>query len=198
MNMVANGVLRLLGIEPKDEVHSSFTREEVAALVEESRGEGLIEADEYDRLAGALGFTEKAVTSILMPPDTPRHRAHRARPWPTSRRCARRPASAASRWPPPTAPSSATSTSRTSSRPTTTSARGPSRTSGSVPSPRSAPTTCSTTRSRACRSRAPTWRGSCSRDGAVVGLVTLEDVLEELVGEIRDAAHHDVSTVDAG
>ena len=27
-------------------------------------------------------------------------------------------------------------------------------------------------------------------DGAVLGLVTLEDVLEELVGEIRDAAHH--------
>jgi CBS domain containing-hemolysin-like protein len=27
------------------------------------------------------------------------------------------------------------------------------------------------------------------RDGEVLGLVTLEDVLEELVGEIRDAAH---------
>jgi len=28
-------------------------------------------------------------------------------------------------------------------------------------------------------------------DGTVLGLVTLEDVLEELVGEIRDAAHAD-------
>lgn len=27
--------------------------------------------------------------------------------------------------------------------------------------------------------------------GALLGLVALEDVLEELVGEIRDAAHHD-------
>jgi CBS domain containing-hemolysin-like protein len=35
------------------------------------------------------------------------------------------------------------------------------------------------------------------RDGTVIGLVTLEDVLEELVGEIRDAAHHDVSASDA-
>jgi CBS domain containing-hemolysin-like protein len=70
MNLVANAVLRLLRIEPKDEVHSSFTREEVAALVEESRGEGLIEAEEYDRLAGALGFTEKTVEHVLMTPDT--------------------------------------------------------------------------------------------------------------------------------
>jgi CBS domain containing-hemolysin-like protein len=27
-------------------------------------------------------------------------------------------------------------------------------------------------------------------DGAVIGVATLEDVIEELVGEIRDAAHH--------
>jgi CBS domain containing-hemolysin-like protein len=53
-----------------DEVSSSYTREEVAALVEESRGEGLIEPEEYDRLAGALGFTEKPVTTVLMTPDT--------------------------------------------------------------------------------------------------------------------------------
>ncbi|MCW2817120.1 MAG: corC 2, partial [Nocardioides sp.] len=67
LNITSNGILRLLGIEPKDEVSSSFTREEVAALVEESRGEGMIEADEYDRLAGALGFTEKSVELVCLP-----------------------------------------------------------------------------------------------------------------------------------
>lgn len=67
LNAIANGTLRLLKVEPKDEISSSFTREEVAALVEESRGEGLLEADEYDRLAGALGFTEKTVAAVLMP-----------------------------------------------------------------------------------------------------------------------------------
>jgi CBS domain containing-hemolysin-like protein len=53
-----------------DEVSSTYTREEVAALVEESRGEGLLEAGEYDRLSGALGFTEKTVATVLMPPET--------------------------------------------------------------------------------------------------------------------------------
>ncbi|MEZ5191361.1 MAG: CBS domain-containing protein [Nocardioides sp.] len=33
-------------------------------------------------------------------------------------------------------------------------------------------------------------RASRGRSGRLLGLVTLEDVIEELVGEIRDAAHH--------
>jgi CBS domain containing-hemolysin-like protein len=63
-------VLRLLGVRLIDEVSSTYTREEVAALVEESRGEGLLEKGEYDRLSGALGFTEKTVETVLMPPET--------------------------------------------------------------------------------------------------------------------------------
>ncbi len=70
LNAVANGTLRLLRVEPRDEVSSTFTREEVAALVEESRGEGLLEDSEYDRLAGALGFTERTVQDVLLPMDT--------------------------------------------------------------------------------------------------------------------------------
>jgi CBS domain containing-hemolysin-like protein len=69
LSWFAQVVLRLLGIKPKDEVASAFTREEVAAIVEESRGEGLIAADQYDRLAGALGFTEKTVAQITLPLD---------------------------------------------------------------------------------------------------------------------------------
>ena len=70
VNAVASGVLRLAGVRLADEVSSTFTREEVAALVEESRGEGLLEEGEYDRLAGALGFTEKTVESVLMTPES--------------------------------------------------------------------------------------------------------------------------------
>jgi CBS domain containing-hemolysin-like protein len=70
LNAIANGTLRLIRVEPKDEVSSTYTREEVAALVEESHGEGLLESDEYDRLAGALGFTEKTVAAVLMPTES--------------------------------------------------------------------------------------------------------------------------------
>jgi CBS domain containing-hemolysin-like protein len=70
VNALASGVLRLFGVRLMDEVSSTYTREEVAALVEESRGEGLLEDGEYDRLSGALGFTEKTVETVLMPPET--------------------------------------------------------------------------------------------------------------------------------
>ena len=70
VNALASGVLRWVGVGLMDEVSSTYTREEVAALVEESRGEGLLEDGEYDRLSGALGFTEKTVATVLMPPST--------------------------------------------------------------------------------------------------------------------------------
>ena len=66
-NAIANGVLKLVHVELRAEVSSTFTREEVAAMVEESRGEGLIEEEEYGRLTGALGFADKTVASVVMP-----------------------------------------------------------------------------------------------------------------------------------
>jgi CBS domain containing-hemolysin-like protein len=66
LNAIANGVLRLLRVTPRDEVSSTFTHDQVAALVDESRHEGLLREDEYDRLAGALGFTERTVESVLL------------------------------------------------------------------------------------------------------------------------------------
>jgi CBS domain containing-hemolysin-like protein len=66
-NAIASAVLALFGVRLRDEISSAYTREEVAALVEESRGEGLLADDEYGRLTGALGFTEKTIAEVLMP-----------------------------------------------------------------------------------------------------------------------------------
>ncbi len=67
LNRFANGVVRLTGREPKDEVTSSFTREEVAELVSESRREGLLDDEEHQRITSALDFDTTAVSSVMVP-----------------------------------------------------------------------------------------------------------------------------------
>ena len=69
LDAVANGVVRSLRIEPRTEVVSTFTLEEVEAMVDESRHEGMLDESEYDRLSGALGFTSRTVAEVLLPLD---------------------------------------------------------------------------------------------------------------------------------
>ncbi|KHL04967.1 hemolysin family protein [Sinomonas humi] len=66
LNWSANGVLRLLGVQPKDEVSSSFTLEEVQSIVEVSTKSGLVD-DESGLLSGALEFSDQTVASIMVP-----------------------------------------------------------------------------------------------------------------------------------
>ena len=67
LNWFANSVVKLTGREPKDEVASAFTREEVAELVAESRREGLLDADEHQLITSALGFDTSLVSSVMVP-----------------------------------------------------------------------------------------------------------------------------------
>jgi len=67
LNHFANWVVRLTGREPKDEVTSSFTREEVADLVAESRREGLLNVEEHQRITSALDFDTTSVASVMVP-----------------------------------------------------------------------------------------------------------------------------------
>lgn len=67
LNWIANHAVRVLGIEPKDEVASTFTHDEVADLVEESRREGLLDDDEYELVTGALDFRAGSVGQVLLP-----------------------------------------------------------------------------------------------------------------------------------
>jgi CBS domain containing-hemolysin-like protein len=69
LNWIANVALRAVGVTPKDEVTSAFTRDEVAALVEQSRREGLLDQDEGRLLVGALTFEERDARAVLLPLD---------------------------------------------------------------------------------------------------------------------------------
>jgi len=66
-NHIANWTVRLLGFHPKDEVASSFNREEVAGLLAESREEGLLDPEHHRLISSALQFDAEAVTSVLVP-----------------------------------------------------------------------------------------------------------------------------------
>lgn len=67
LNAMSNSVVKLLGKEPRDEVASAFTRDEVAGLVSESRSEGLLDRGEHELITSALEFDTAAVDSVLLP-----------------------------------------------------------------------------------------------------------------------------------
>lgn len=66
LNATANGVLRLFGVEPKSETNSTFTLEEVASIVSHSTREGVLE-DRSGALTAAFEFTTKHARDLLVP-----------------------------------------------------------------------------------------------------------------------------------
>ncbi|MFJ6343947.1 hemolysin family protein [Pseudarthrobacter oxydans] len=66
LNWSANHILKLLRIEPKDEVNSSFTLEEVQSIVQESTRHGLVD-DDAGLITGALEFSEYTAADIMVP-----------------------------------------------------------------------------------------------------------------------------------
>ncbi|MFC5064561.1 hemolysin family protein [Actinomycetospora atypica] len=67
LNWIANHVLKLLGVEPKDERESAFTTSEIAEMLSESRREGLLDASQTRRLTQALNTAERTVADVLIP-----------------------------------------------------------------------------------------------------------------------------------
>ncbi|QTR02345.1 HlyC/CorC family transporter [Saccharothrix algeriensis] len=65
--VVATAVLRLVGVTPKEELESAYTRDELALLIGQSREEGLLEDSEHRRLAQTLSSTERTVADVLVP-----------------------------------------------------------------------------------------------------------------------------------
>jgi CBS domain containing-hemolysin-like protein len=89
LNGIANVVVRLLGVQPVDEVSSTYTHDEVAGLVDESRREGLLDDDEYDLVQGALEFHDGRVDQVLLPRDVLVTVAPDATPADVEQACAR-------------------------------------------------------------------------------------------------------------
>ncbi len=65
LNATANGVLRLFRVQPKNEANSIFTIDEVANIVAQSRREGVLR-DDIGALTAAFEFTAKKVRDIAV------------------------------------------------------------------------------------------------------------------------------------
>ena len=67
---LATGVLRLLRIQPVTEIGDAPHRDAVAALIGESREEGLLRPDQHELLSGALAFEETKAEAVMLPPES--------------------------------------------------------------------------------------------------------------------------------
>jgi CBS domain containing-hemolysin-like protein len=189
VNAVAAGVLRLVGVRMQDEVSSTYTREEVAALVEESRGEGMLEADEYDRLAGALGFTEKTVGAVLLDPAGLTTVVRGSTPEDVETLCA---ATGFSRFPVADEDGALLGYLHIKDVLETDEERRTSPIQDTIVRP-FAPVARDDLLHDALETlqrRGAHMARVVDDTGSTLGVATLEDLIEELVGEIRDAAHH--------
>lgn len=189
-NWCANITLRALRIEPRDELDIAVSTVELSEMIAESVSEGLLDPEEHTRLTRALAIRSRVVADIAVP-----RRAIRtvnASPAPARR---------SGRWrrrsPPPGSPGS-----RWSIRPGRSSGTCTSKTcSGSAMTPPRCSTASRCVRCPGCRRRCRWPRRfrlrrtnshlalATAADGAVVAMVTLEDLVEDLVGTVRDGTH---------
>lgn len=68
LNFLANATLRAFRIQPKDEANSAFTLDQVEDIVEHSRREGAL-SDVSGALTNTFEFTEKKVRDVAVPMD---------------------------------------------------------------------------------------------------------------------------------
>ena len=66
LNWIANHIVRLFRVEPKDEAASTFTLDEVATIVNQSRMEGVLD-DASGAVAAVVEFTDKKAGDIAVP-----------------------------------------------------------------------------------------------------------------------------------
>lgn len=67
LNWVANHLLRLFGVTPRDEKESAYSPQEIAEMLSESRREGLLDASQTQRLTQTLTSAEHTVRDVMIP-----------------------------------------------------------------------------------------------------------------------------------
>ncbi|MFF0813578.1 hemolysin family protein [Rhodococcus sp. NPDC003318] len=68
-NWSANSTLRLLRVQPRDELDTTVSELELTEMIGESRSEGLIDEEEHRRLTQALHTTGRTVSDVVIPLD---------------------------------------------------------------------------------------------------------------------------------
>lgn len=68
LNTITNHLIRMMRIEPKDEANTAFTLDEVETIVETSKREGLL-FDRTGALAKTFEFTNRTVGEVAIPVD---------------------------------------------------------------------------------------------------------------------------------
>jgi len=67
LNSMANGLLRLTGIDPTVSVHPPATGADLSFLIAASRRDGLIKGLEHRMLSGALAFSDRSIAEVMVP-----------------------------------------------------------------------------------------------------------------------------------
>lgn len=67
LNGFANAVLRLLGVEPQEELSGARTAEELSSLVRRSASAGMLEADTATLLNRTLAFSSRTASDVMTP-----------------------------------------------------------------------------------------------------------------------------------
>ncbi|MEZ0050088.1 CBS domain containing-hemolysin-like protein [Mycobacterium sp. MAA66] len=66
-NWCANVVLRIFGVTPRDELSVAISTVELSEMIAESRSEGLLDAEEHVRLTRALQIRSRLVSDVAIP-----------------------------------------------------------------------------------------------------------------------------------
>lgn len=69
LNALSTVGVRLLGIEPRDELATAASADELAVMLGASRDQGLIEEVAHQLLTGALDLGDRSITTVMVPRD---------------------------------------------------------------------------------------------------------------------------------